>query len=165
LAPELQEFFDRLADFTKYTKCAYRNNTFSLHNIYKEMIQDIPDDQDLNIHWTRATNRISHCHTLNLETPQDLQKSWQTEWSKISRESDPAHQLIRALLAIRKVKPYWERIHPANELVTDDSEKIRREFRDDISLAIGSKVYAYQEGKPHQHLACFFNYLHQLECG
>lgn len=164
LAPELQEFFDRLADLTHHPQCAYQNNPLSLNQVYQEMIKNIQHDQDLKTHWNRAATRISHC-TLNLSTPQNLQQSWQTEWLKVVNETDKASKLIYALLSVRKVKPYWERIHPANQSVTDDYEEEWRSFREDISLEIGRKVYAHQEGKPHQHLACFFNHLHQLEFG
>jgi hypothetical protein len=165
LAPELQEFFDSLADLTHHPKCAYQNNALSLHHIYQEMIEDIQHDQDLKTHWPCVTSRISHCDTLNLATPQNWQQSWQTLWPKAIKDTAQANQLIYALLAVRKVKPYWERIHPVNEVITDDYEEDWRSFRDDISLEIGRKVYAHQEGKPHQHLACFFNHLHQLEFG
>jgi hypothetical protein len=83
LAPELQEFFDRLADLTHHPQCAYQNNTLSLNQIYQEMVEDIQHDQDLKTHWNRAVIRISHCNTLNLSTPQNLQQSWQTEWPKV----------------------------------------------------------------------------------
>jgi hypothetical protein len=165
LAPELQEFFDRLADLTHHPNCAYQNQALTLHQIYQEMIKDIQHDQDLETHWSRAATRISHCNTLNLETPTKLQQSWQAEWPKVASDQKQANRLISALLAIRKVKPYWEQVHPANELMADGYEEKWRSFRDDISLEIGRKVYARQEGKPHQHLACFFNYLYQLEYG
>jgi hypothetical protein len=165
LAPELQEFFDQLADLTHHPQCAYQNNTLSLNQIYQEMIKDIQHDQDLKTHWNRAATRISHCNTLDLTTPQNLQQSWQTEWPRSVNDKAQANQLIYALLSVRKVKPYWERIHPANESVTNNYEEEWRSFREDISLEIGRKVYAHQEGKPHQHLACFFNHLYQLEFG
>ncbi len=165
LAPEIQDFFDRLADLTHHPQCAYQNNNLSLSQIYQEMINDIQHDQDLNTHWPRAAARISHCNTLNLKNPKTLQQSWQTEWPKAVNDNAQANQLIYALLAVRKVKPYWERIHPANESGTNDYEEEWRSFREDISLEIGRKVYAHQEGKPHQHLACFFNHLYQLEFG
>jgi hypothetical protein len=67
--------------------------------------------------------------------------------------------------SVRKVKPYWECIHQAEEREQDNYEEAHRKFRDEISMKIAKEVYAHQEGTPHQHLACFFNHLHQLEFG
>lgn len=170
LAPELQEFFDCLPELTHHPKCTYQNKALSLHDIYQEMINDIPHDQDLKKNWSRATVRISHCDCLNLENPEDLQQSWQIAWPEVVNNIDQAHKLIYALLSVRKVKPYWERIQPD----TDSKQKDEKEdefkercqkFRDDISLEIADKIYARQEGDLHQHLACFFKYLYRLQFG
>jgi hypothetical protein len=165
LAPELQEFFDHLPELTQHEKCTYQNNVLSLNHIYQEMIKDISHDQDLELNWHRAVARISHCNNLNLRSPKDFQESWQTTWPKIVDNIDEANQLIYALLSIRKVKPYWECIQPAIRNGTNNNEGKSREFRDDISLEIASKIYAHQEGTPYQHFACFFQYLYQLEYG
>jgi hypothetical protein len=169
LAPELQEFFDTLADISYYPGCAYQNNPLSLNHVYQDMAKDLTNDQDLVINWHRATNRINHYKNLNLDTPEKLQQSWQNEWSSSLREGyandEQTKQLIYTLLTIRKVKPYWENIHPSNEPATNNCKQEWQSFRDDISLLIGRRVYAHQEGKPHQHLACFFKYLYQLEFG
>jgi hypothetical protein len=162
LAPELQEFFDRLEE--EY-QCVYQNSPLSLSYVYQEMVKGIEQDQDIKTHWHRAAARISHCNTLNLKTPQNLQQSWQNEWIKITNDTDKANQLIYALLSVRKVKPYWECIHQAEEREQDNYEEAHRKFRDEISMKIAKEVYAHQEGTPHQHLACFFNHLHQLEFG
>jgi hypothetical protein len=165
LAPELQGFFDDLANVSHYEGCAYQNNPLNLNHVYQNMIQDINTDQDLATHWPRAKERIMHCPGLELDCPEKLQQSWQTQWSKAMDDFDRTHQLIDALLSIRKVKPYWEQIHPVNEPTTENCSEDWRSFREDIALEIGRQVYSRQEGKPHEHLACFFKYLYQLEFG
>jgi hypothetical protein len=165
LAPELQGFFDDLATVSHYEGCAYQNSPLDLNHIYQNIVQDSKKDKDLATHWSRAKDRIMHCNGLELDHPEKLQQSWQTQWSKSMHDSDRTHQLIYALLSIRKVKPYWEQIHPVNELATENCKEDWRSFREDIALEIGRQVYSHHEGKPHQHLACFFKYLHQLEFG
>jgi hypothetical protein len=165
LAPELQEFFDDLANVSHYEGCAYQNNPLNLNHVYQNMIQDINTDKDLATHWHRAKERIMHCPGLELDRPEKLQQSWQTQWSKAMDDFDRTHQLIDVLLSIRKVKPYWEQVHPVNEPTTENCAEDWRSFREDIALEIGRQVYSRQEGKPHEHLACFFKYLYQLEFG
>jgi hypothetical protein len=157
LAPEIQEFFNRTQT------CAYQDHPLLLSALYPRMAQDINNDQDMAIHWPRAAKRISHCEQLNLDCPQDFQQSWQTHWKTISHQPEQSQQLSYALLAIRKAKPYWENIHPCHESFTSDCGEEWRSFREDISLEIARQIYAEQAGHPHQHLACFFQYLYQLE--
>ncbi len=167
LAPELQEFFNDLKSVSHDENCAYQNNPLDLNDIYQHIAQDISKDKDLanTRNWPRAKDRIRHCNGLELDSPERLQQSWQTQWSKAIQDPDRLHQLIYALLSIRKAKPYWEQIHPGDEPSTENCEEDWRSFREGIALKIGRQFYSRQEGKPHQHLACFFNYLYQLEHG
>jgi hypothetical protein len=167
LIPDLQIFFDIDLPNLNYLYrdgCHYQNNSINLNTIYQDIVNDTIHDRDLHDNLLRAANRITkHCEDLQLSTLADFQLSWQQQWQINTANRDKLDELVYALLAIRKAKPYWERVHPGDETATDDCEDKYRKFREDISLQIGKQFYAYQEGLPHQHLAYFFRYLYEFE--
>jgi hypothetical protein len=144
--PALQSIFDEYE-----IPIEYRENPIDLHSVYQNIITDLERDPDLCQHFTKAVKRICHCDKLNLKNPQLLAESWQKLYNfpeKVETE------LIFALLAIAKSKPYWQKVmanSPARQ-------------REALSLQIARRFYAEQNGEDCDlyHLPCFFTYLYNL---
>jgi hypothetical protein len=163
LIPELQDFFDEIANCKYQQGCHYQNKHLNLDNVYLNMVEDILNDRDLDKHWLRAAARIEYCNNFNLETLANFQSSWQECWRSNINNRNVTHQLAYAMLSIRKAKPYWLQVHPDDRTTTEDCQQEFRQFREEISLKMGRQFYSRQAGEPHQHLACFFNRLYEFE--
>ena len=163
LVPELQDFFDEIANCRYQQGCHYRNKHLNLDNIYQDMVDDLINDQDLAEKWIRAAARIEYCKQFNLESPKAFQSSWQECWRSNLDSKNVLHKLAYALLSIRKAKPYWHQVHPEDKLLEEESEKELRQFREEIALKMGRQFYSRQTGEPHQHLAYFFRHLYEFE--
>jgi hypothetical protein len=144
--PDLQPIFDEYE-----IPIEYRENPIDLNSVYQDIITDLERDPDLCQHFTKAIKRICHCDKLNLQNPQLLAKSWQ-ELSDFPEQIET--ELIFALLAIAKSKPYWQK-------VMGHSLSHQREA---LSLQIARRFYAEQNGEngDRYHLPCFFTYLYNL---
>jgi hypothetical protein len=166
LIPELQEFFDIDLPGISYAYnqgCQYQNNALNLNTIYQDMVDDTVQDRDLADNLERGVARIkSYCENIKIECTKDLQDYWQQQWQVNVNNRDNLNELIYAILSIRKAKPYWEKVHPGDEIATEDCENRYRKFRDDMTLEIGKQFYARQSGEPHQHLAYFFKHLYEF---
>jgi hypothetical protein len=115
----------------------YQDNPVELNSIYMDMADKISSDPDLknNLNIQRALARINHC--LNCADLNKLQDSWKNEFQNTSDETCK-HQLIMALLTIKKVKnekqpehDYWEKIKPPADW--SRNEKV---FREQLSLKL-----------------------------
>ena len=157
ITPELQSIFD---DYPNYPM--YQNNPVQLNSIYMDMADKISSDPDLknNLNIQRSLQRINHC--LNCTDLDKLQDSWKTEFKNTSDETRK-HQLIRALLTIKKVKnekqpehDYWEKIKPPADW--SGNEKV---FREQLSLEIG-RFYSEQSSDVKSHIPFFFKTLHEF---
>jgi len=157
LTPELQSIFD---DYPHPPM--YQDNPVELNSIYMDMADQISSDPDLNnnLNIQRALARINHC--LNCADLNELQDSWKNEFQNTSDETRK-HQLIRALLTIKKVKnkkqpehDYWEKIMPA-----PDWSRNEEVFRDQLSLEIG-RFYSEQSSDVKSHIPFFFKTLYEL---
>jgi hypothetical protein len=144
--PALQSVFDEYE-----IPIEYQGNPIDLQSVYQDIITDLERDPDLCQHFAKAVKRICHCDKLNLQNPQLLAESWQ----KFCNFPDKVEtELIFALLAIAKSKPYWKKVmasSPAHQ-------------REALSLQIARRFYAEQngEGGDLYHLPCFFTYLYNL---
>ena len=165
LLPELQQFFDvdlPELHYKYHQGCHYQNNSLNLNTIYQDMVNDTIQDRDLADNLERAVSRIkNYCENTQIECTEDLQDYWQQQWQVNANNRDDLDKLIYAILSIRKAKPYWAKVHPGDEIATEDCENRYRKFRDDIALEIGKQFYARQAGEPHQHLAYFFRHLYE----
>jgi len=157
LTPELQSIFD---DYPHPPM--YQDNPVELNSIYMHMADQISSDPDLNnnLNIQRALARINHC--LNCADLNELQDSWKNEFQNTSDETRK-HQLIRALLTIKKVKnkkqpehDYWEKIMPA-----PDWSRNEEVFRDQLSLEIG-RFYSEQSSDVKSHIPFFFKTLYEF---
>ncbi len=163
LDPQLQHFFDDVVSQhnTFSGKCYFADRVLNLDEIYQTIAQETTTDQDLSFHWHRAAARIQrHCDTLDVAQPKAFQESWLEHWQQHKDNQNIREKLAYTLLAVRKAKPYWQQIHMGEN--SQANKKICREFREDLSLQLASEVYAKQEGRPDQHLACFFKHLYQV---
>lgn len=144
LNPDLQSIFD-----TYEIPIEYRGNQIDLDSVYRDIIKDLERDPDFCQHFTKAIKRIYHCENLNLHTPQLFAKSLE-ELYCLSEKIEI--ELIFALLAIAKSKPYWRK-------VMSNSPARQREA---LSLQIARRFYAEQNGADcnRYHLPCFFHYLY-----
>jgi hypothetical protein len=142
--PDLQPIFD---DYD--IPIDYREKQIDLHSVYRDIIHDLEEDGDLCQHFAKAVRRISHCEGLNLQDPKSLAESWRK--SSYSPEGVET-ELIFALLAIAKSKPYWKKV------------MVSSRQREDLSIQIARRFYAKQTGEScdRYHLPCFFTYLHSL---
>ncbi|WP_333129695.1 hypothetical protein [Microcoleus sp. Pol11C3] len=157
LTPELQSIFD---DYPHPPM--YQDNPVELNSIYMDMADKISSDPDLknNLNIQRALARINHC--LNCAELNELQDSWKTEFQNTSDETCK-HQLIMALLTIKKVKnekqpehDYWEKIKPPADW--SGNEKV---FREQLSLEIG-RFYSEQNSDVKSHIPFFFKTLYEF---
>ncbi|WP_293149452.1 MULTISPECIES: hypothetical protein [unclassified Microcoleus] len=157
ITPELQSIFDDYPNSPMY-----QDNPVQLNSIYMDMGDKISSDPDLknNLNIQRSLQRINHC--LNCTDLDKLQDSWKTEFQNTSDETRK-HQLIRALLTIKKVKnekqpehDYWEKIKPAG-----DFSRGERVFREQLSLKIG-EFYSHQSSDVNCHIPFFFKTLHEF---
>lgn len=157
ITPELQSVFDDYPNSPMY-----QDKPVQLNTIYMDMADKISSDPDLknNLNIHRALDRINHC--LNCADLDKLQDSWKTEFENTSNETRK-HELIRALLTIKKVKnekqpehDYWEKIKPPAD--GSGNEKV---FREQLSLEIG-RFYSEQSSDVKCHIPFFFNTLHEF---
>jgi hypothetical protein len=155
LTPELQSIFD---DYPHPPM--YQDNPVELNSIYMDMADQISSDPDLknNLNIQRALARINHC--LNCADLNKLQDSWKNEFQNPSDETCK-HQLIMALLTIKKVKnekqpehDYWEKIKPPADW--SRNEKV---FREQLSLKI-AEFYSQQNSEVKCHIPFFIKTLY-----
>jgi hypothetical protein len=155
LTPELQSIFD---DYPHPPM--YQDNPVELNSIYMDMADQISSDPDLknNLNIQRALARINHC--LNCADLNKLQDSWKNEFQNTSDETCK-HQLIMALLTIKKVKnekqpehDYWEKIKPPADW--SRNEKV---FREQLSLKI-AEFYSQQNSEVKCHIPFFIKTLY-----
>ena len=152
LTPELQSLFD---DYPHSP--TYQENRVSLTNIYSDMADGISNDRDLQNNLQRAFNRVNHCSGLDC-TQLDLDKfqdSWKHQFQNTT-DATQKHELILALLTIKKAKDYWKQIKSS-----DDWSCNERVFREQLSLEIG-RFYAHQSSDVKSHIPFFFKALHEL---
>jgi len=150
LTPELQSIFD---DYPHPPM--YQDNPVEVNSIYMDMADKISSDPDLknNVNIQRALDRINHC--LNCADLNRLQDSWKTEFQNTSDETCK-HQLIMALLTIKKAKDYWHQIKPSGDFSREDWV-----FREQLSLEIG-RFYSEQSSDVKSHIPFFFKTLYEF---
>ena len=157
ITPELQSIFDYYPH-----PPMYQDNPVELNSIYMDMADQVSSDPDLknNLNIQRALARINHC--LNCADLNKLQDSWKNEFQNTSDETRK-HQLIRALLTIKKVKnkkhpehDYWEKIMSPADWSGDEAV-----FREQLSLEIG-RFYSQQSSDVKSHIPFFFKTLYEF---
>ena len=146
LNPALQSIFDSYE-----IPIEYGENQIDLDSVYREISENLTQDQDLCQHFGKAIKRICHCKNLNLQNQQLLAESWQKSYDL---PTEIKTELIFALLAIAKSKPYWRKIM-ANSPTRQ---------KEALSLQIARRFYAEQNGADcdRDHLPGFFTYLHSI---
>ena len=146
LNPALQSIFDEYD-----IPIQYGENLIDLDLVYQDMIKGLERDSDLKKHIAKAIKRICHCKNLSFQNTQLLAESWQQLYDSPGKVEN---ELIFALLAISKSKPYWRRVM-AN---SPDHQRAA------LSLQIARRFYANQSGADcnQDHLPCFFTYLHSI---
>jgi len=150
ITPELQSIFDDYPNSPMY-----QDNPVQLNSIYMDMADKISSDPDLknNLNIQRALDRINHC--LNCTDLDKFEDSWKNEFKNTSDETRK-HQLIMALLTIKKAKDSWAKIKPPVDWSGNE-----REFREQLSLKIG-EFYSQQSSDVKCHIPFFFNTLHEF---
>jgi hypothetical protein len=146
LNPALQSIFD-----TYEIPIEYEENQIDLDLVYREIVEKMGQDPDLCQHFSKAVKRIYHCKNLNLQNQKSLAESWKKLYSSPGKINT---ELIFALLAVAKSKPYWRK-------VMANSPTHQREA---LSLQIARRFYANQNGADcdQDHLPCFFTYLYSI---
>ncbi|MEG4507088.1 hypothetical protein QUA81_27370 [Microcoleus sp. F6_B4] len=152
ITPELQSIFE---DYPNAP--IYKENLASLTNIYSDMADAISSDSDLQPNVKRAFERINYCSGLDC-TKLDLNKfqdSWKHQF-KSTKDVTRKHELIIALLTIKKAKEYWKQIMPPADW--SGNEKV---FREQLSLEIGT-FYSQQSSDVKSHIPFFFKTLYEF---
>ncbi|MDD1415466.1 hypothetical protein MEN41_12730 [Dolichospermum sp. ST_con] len=149
LKPDIQEVFDN-----QYTPI-YKENTVNLENIYLDMVNDMTNDADLQIHWSRVIKRISHLSSFDGMEIDKFQYSWQEEYQN-NQNLHYKNKLINAVLMLVKSKEYWKQILPDDNWTHSESK-----FREQLSLEIG-KFYSKQDCIVENHIPFFFKTLYKL---
>ena len=156
MTPELQPIFDNCCNKPMYKD---QGNPAVLANIYLDMADAICSDLDLKINRNnrqRAFERISYCSGLDC-TELDLDKfqdSWKHQF-KITKDVTRKHELIIALLTIKKAKEYWKEIKPPADWSGNE-----KEFREQLSLKI-AEFYSQQNSDVKCHIPFFIKTLYE----
>jgi hypothetical protein len=154
LTPELQSVFDDYPNSPYYKD---QENVASLTNIYSDMADAISSDKDLQLNVKRALDRINHCSGLDC-TELDLDKfqdSWKHQFQNTT-DATQKHELIIALLTIKKAKEYWKQIIPPADWSGNEEN-----FREQLASEIG-KFYSKQSSDVKSHIPFFFKTLYDL---
>ena len=151
LTPELQSVFD---DYPNAP--IYKENLASLTNIYGDMADAIRSDRGLQVNVKRAFERITYCSGLDCTELhlKKFQDSWNDQF-KNTKDVTRKHELIIALLTIKKAKEYWQQIKPPADWSGNE-----KEFREQLSSEIG-RFYSKQSSDVKSHIPCFFKALHK----
>ncbi|MEG3841943.1 hypothetical protein [Microcoleus sp. herbarium14] len=154
ITPELQSIFDDYPNSPMY-----QDNPIQLNSIYMDMADKISSDPDLknNLNIRRALDRINHCSGLDC-TQLDLDKfqdSWKHQFQNTT-DAAQKHELILALLTIKKAKNYWKHIKPPGDWSGDEQN-----FREQLLSEIG-RFYAQQSSDVKCHIPFFFKTLHEF---
>lgn len=141
LLPELQNIFDN-----SNHKLRYKENSFNLEEIYKDIINDFDLDKDLEINFNKVSKRLDFSH-LDISSIATLKSSFINE---IEQKIDC--NLIKMLFLIRKIKPYWKEINTTDSIQSD-------RLREQLSLQI-AKFYSNQNND-NFHLNTIFKFIYQ----
>ena len=164
LEPDLQILFDD----SQY-QISYKNQQLSLNDVYRDMLLEIENDQDLENYFDSAITRIKNIlpRTLNncIELKEELGKLFNKSFTSTENKS----QVIEAILSIIKSKPFWE-----NEITIESRENLPEEYslsfkecRDNLMLNI-AKFYAgkceqsSKEVNSKYHICQWMKYLYSL---
>ena len=159
LEPDLQDYLQNELPLTKIT---YKNNPLSLEEIYKDMIQDINNDADIN-HPNNIDNVLQRIEKfLSLSIPD--KNSIINECQKLKHNSTITPQekrkLIEVILKIVKAKPYWE-----NKIIIEDDYLSKDKAADNVLLAIArfyakSCNFSTQSNSTMYHIPQWVNFLY-----
>ena len=149
LTPELQSLFDNYCN-----EPIYQGNPAVLANIYLDMADAICSDLDLQNNLQRAFDRISYSSGLDCTEVKAFQASWKERFQN-AVDVTQKHELIVALLTIKKAKDYWHQIQPSGDWSRDE-----RVFREQLSLEIG-RFYSQQISDVNSHIPFFFKALYE----
>ena len=153
ITPELQSIFDDYLNSPMY-----QDNPVQLNSIYMDMADKISSDPDLknNLNIRRALDRVNHCSELDC-TELDIgkfQDSWKHQFQNTT-DAAQKHELILALLTIKKAKNYWKQIKPPGDWSGDE-----KNFREQLLSEIG-RFYSQQGSDVKCHIPFFFKVLHE----
>ncbi len=133
LEPDLQDYLQQKLSYTQIT---YKNNPLSLEEIYKDMIQDINNDADINQNIDNVIQRIEKF--LSISIPD--QNMLISECQKLNHNSTITPQekrnIIEVILKIVKAKPYWE-----EKIIIEDDYLSEDQPKDNVMLNI-AQFYA-----------------------
>ncbi|EAZ90493.1 hypothetical protein [Crocosphaera chwakensis] len=133
LEPDLQDYLQQELPLTKIT---YKNNPLSLEEIYKDMIEDINSDADIDQNLDNVLKRIEKF----LSIPIPDKNSLINECTKLKHNStitpEEKRKLIEVILKTVKAKPYWE-----EQIIIEDDYLSKDKAEDNVLLAI-SRFYA-----------------------
>lgn len=153
LQPCFQEFFN------SYTpQPLYEGKPILLTDIYLQICADTAKDLDLKYAFRRVIGRIDYCRNLDCASLKRLQNTWQEQFVTCN-SFQLREYLVSALLALRKAKPYWEKItfNPDNP---NTEENIR--FREQLSRRLAIEISRQDWHDCINHLAYWFKLLYRL---
>lgn len=149
MTPELQPIFDNYLSGTPI----YNGNPILLEKIYIDMVDGMDTDIALQENLQTASKRISYCAGLDCTGVDKLKDSWKNEFQN-ARDDRRKNELIYALLTIKQVKEYWQKIQPPC-----DSSHADYNLREQLSLEIG-RFYAAQSSDSRYHITYLYKNLY-----
>jgi hypothetical protein len=108
------------------------------------MVESLCKDADLKKYFDKAIQRIQYCSILDTNAIEKLQQSMLENLDK--------HQIINALLTIRKPKNYWKQVK--------SEYKIER-YKDQLLLEI-ARFYSNQPKDSQLHIPALIRVLNKL---
>ena len=148
LLPSLQDVFDNSP-----VKALYKGTPLRLESIYIDMLNDLDRDEDLRSHFSSIFHRISHCLQFDNISFEDC--CIQLRQSELNSDPQRTYEsYVKALLAIRKAKPYWHSIY---------SEENPRNVRDQLLLDIARYFSENESLASELHVPGFFKFLFSLK--
>ncbi|MGB5596762.1 MAG: ornithine acetyltransferase [Crocosphaera sp.] len=159
LEPDLQYYLQQELPLTQIT---YKNNPLSLEDIYKDMIQDINNDADINKNIDNVLKRIENFLSISMTDKHSLINECQKLKQNSSITPKQKRQLIEVILKIVKAKPYWE-----DKIIIQDDYLSEDEARDNIIANI-ARFYAKSCDLSEQshsivyHIPQWVKYLHSI---
>ena len=144
IIPELKDFFD-----TDLNLPCYNSGPVCLDKIYRDMVESICDDADLESHFPIAKGRVSYIFNSEVENKEQFKTFWIQQFNHAENQ-ERKDELIYALLTIKKAKSFWNQIQPP-----DDDTRSAQSFREQLSLKIARNFYAKKSNNPQYHIPYF----------
>ncbi|WP_148288348.1 hypothetical protein [Prochlorothrix hollandica] len=149
----------QLQDLLTLYDVQYSNAAIDLYKLYPEIAEGLEDDKDLKKNLIHISHRLNDCCNLDCSNLSQLKQSWLRAY-----HDDPQdHQsLVTLLFMIKKIKPYWEKVHSA---LGYDPSKFQDQICDMIAQFYRNRYRNKDEVQgevPADHIPCLFRTIYRI---